>query len=169
MNLWKTVAVIAGAGAGLAIALVVREKTGSIALVVYVLLLGVALLALLLSRLKGAMRPALEFRRLLRRPGRDRGEVEQFRTIARHLSLSSSNEFSLHYRLRPIVQEIVAARLARRYGVDLEREPDRLRELTGGGRVWELVRPDRKPPEDRAARGWSRRELTLLMDELEDL
>jgi hypothetical protein len=33
--------------------------------------------------------------------------------------------------------------------------------------VWELVRPDRVPPDDRSAAGWSDTELSALVDELE--
>ena len=56
--------------------------------------------------------------------------------------------------------------LARRHGVDLARSPARAHALVGV-RTWELVRPDRLPPEDRNARGWSDEELGELVDELE--
>jgi hypothetical protein len=40
----------------------------------------------------------------------------------------------------------------KRYGVDLDSEPGRARELIGAS-AWEVVRPDRPPPRDRLAPG----------------
>jgi hypothetical protein len=169
MNVWKAAGPVVIALAGLAIALVLHGKTGGLALVVYVFVLGVALVALALSRLGRALPLAPQSRRLLPQPRNSIDEVEQFRTIARQLTLSSWSEHDLHLRLRPLIQEIARARLARQYGVDLDREPERARALIGSGPVWELIRPDRERPEDRQARGWSEPELERLMDELEDL
>ncbi|NLE10764.1 MAG: hypothetical protein GX630_04585 [Actinobacteria bacterium] len=166
---WKAAEWIVTAGALLAVAIVVDEQTAGLGLVSYVVVLGVALVAMLLSRLKGALQPAPDFERMVpgcKPPG---GKVEQFQTIVRQLSRSSSSESGLHAHLRPLAQEIAAARLARNHGVDLEREPEQAREVIGDGRLWELVRPDREAPEDRSARGWSQTELSLLLDELEEL
>jgi hypothetical protein len=160
---------VRAAAAALVVALVLRDRTGGLAVVVYVFLLGVVLIALALSRLGQALLLAPEFRRLLPEPADSVDEVEQFRMIAWRLTLSSSSEHDLHYRLRPLVREIARACLAKRHGVDLDREPERARALIGAGLVWELVRPDREPPEDRTARGWTRAELERLMDELEGL
>ena len=169
MNVWKAAGAVVIALAGLAIALVLHGKTGGLALVVYVFVLGAALVALALSRLGRALPLAPELRRLLLRPRNSIDEVEQFRTMARQLTLSSSSEHDLHFHLRPLIQEIARARLARRHGIDLDQEPERARALMGSGRVWELIRPDRERPKDWQARGWSEPELERLMDELEDL
>jgi hypothetical protein len=59
--------------------------------------------------------------------------------------------FDVHYRLRPSLR-VVASGLLLRRGVDLERSPERARELVGAD-VWELIRPDRPAPDDRAAPG----------------
>jgi hypothetical protein len=40
----------------------------------------------------------------------------------------------------------------KRYGIDLDAEPGRARELVGAS-AWELVRPDRAAPRDRLAAG----------------
>jgi len=169
VNVWKPAAGLIVAAAGLAAALVFRERTDGLTLVVYVFVLGGALLILLLSRLAKTMPRAHQVGRLLPRAKDAVDEVEQFQRIARQLTLSSSREFDLHYHLRPLVKEIASARLARQHGIDLEREPERAQRLIGTGRVWELVRPDREPPEDRAARGWSKPDLQQLMHELEEL
>ena len=74
--------------------------------------------------------------------------------------------FDLHHRLRPIVREIAAARLAR-HGVSLDRQPVRARALLGA-QAWELVRPDREAPVGRSGRGGcSREELRAIVDALE--
>jgi len=112
---------------------------------------------------------ARELGRLLPGTARKLDEVEQFRLIARHLTLSSSSELDLHHHLRPLVREIAASRLARHHGVSLDREPAQAQAIIGNGQLWALVRPDREPPEDRQARGWSKAELEQLLQELEEL
>ncbi|MBN1461218.1 MAG: hypothetical protein JXA57_16950 [Armatimonadetes bacterium] len=169
MRRWKTAAGIVIAAAVLAIAVVFSERTGGLTLVIYVFVLGGIVLILLLSRLAETMPRAHELGRFLPRAKHAIDEVEQFRIIARQLTLSSSSELDLHYHLRPLIKEIASARLARRHGIDLEHEPERAHAQMGAGRVWELVRPDREPPEDRAARGWSKADLERLLHELEGL
>ncbi len=169
MKVWKTAIAVVAAAAGLTVALLLYETTGGLTLVIYVFILGMALIALILSRLRTTLPLAPEFRHLVRRSENSTDEVVQFRTIARQLTLSSSSEHDLHSHLRPLVQEIARARLARRHGIDLEREPERARALMGDGLAWDLIRPDRERPEDLLARGWSKTQLEQLMDELEDL
>src|SRR5207237_10917002 len=53
------------------------------------------------------------------------------------------NEFDLHYRLRPLLRQIAGERLYGRYGLELDRDPDRARALLGEG-LWERVRPERE-------------------------
>ena len=53
-----------------------------------------------------------------------------------------------------------------RRGIDLERSPDRARRLLGPD-VWELIRPDRPPPEDRTARGIALADVERAVDALE--
>ena len=79
---------------------------------------------------------------------------------------SVASSFHLHMRLRPILREIAAHRLSMRFGVDLDREPERARELIGV-EAWELVRPERPPPSDRLAPGPSASHLSKVVEELE--
>jgi hypothetical protein len=92
--------------------------------------------------------------------------LRQLEAIERRLSGARANAYELHTRLRPTVIEIAAARLARRHGVQLGSDPNACRPLLGA-HVWELVRPDREPPEERFGHGWERRELEALVYELE--
>jgi hypothetical protein len=87
-------------------------------------------------------------------------------TLVRELELSRMSAFHLHVRLRPILREIAAHRLRKRYGVELADEPGRARELIGSA-AWEIVRPDRRPPRDRLAKGPSFAQLREVVDELE--
>lgn len=169
MNFWSVAKGVALVLAGLVIALAIQGDLGGRALTIYVFALGVALVALTLLWLRRALPLASESRRLLPQQDNPVDEVEQFRTLERRLSLASSSAYDLHFRLRPLIREIARARLARQHGVDLDREPEQARALVGNGRVWELIRPDREPPEDRHARGWSEYELESLMEELEGL
>jgi hypothetical protein len=89
-------------------------------------------------------------------------------TLDRDVELSRLNEFHFHMRLRPILREIAAVRLRRRFGVDLDREPARARELVPSA-AWDVVRPDRPPPRDRLASGPSLASLREIASELERL
>jgi hypothetical protein len=93
---------------------------------------------------------------------RDSGEL----ALVRDLELSTMSAFHLHIRLRPVLREIAAHRLRKRFGVELESEPERARELIGTA-AWELVRPHRPPPAERLAHGPPLSHLREVVDELE--
>lgn len=160
-------AVLAGLGtAALLVALALAGGARGLALYGYVVFLGSLGLAWLLGGVRSAADGTPPIASLLhRRPARD-GRVQQLEILARQLAAGQSSAFELHRRLRPLVREIAAARLARHHGVDLDRLPDRARELLGP-RSWELARPDREPPQERFARGWAADEIAGLVDELE--
>jgi len=167
MSAWRTGVWVIAATIGVVTALLLAGSAHGLALLAYVLFLGALALAILVGRVRAALPVALEVERLHAHPARAAEPIEQLETLSRTLSAAGWNQAELHYRLRPVVRAIVAARLSRRHGVDLDREPERARMLLGDGRTWELARPDREPPEDRYARGWSRHELAELIDELE--
>ena len=89
-------------------------------------------------------------------------------TLERDIELSRTIEFHFHIRLRPVLREIAAHRLRSRYGVELDHEPARARELVPA-RAWEVVDPYRPLPEDRLAPGPSVRSISEVVDELERL
>jgi hypothetical protein len=86
--------------------------------------------------------------------------------LVRELELSTYNAFHFHLRLRPLLRDVAAHRLRSRYGVELDAEPARARELVGAV-AWNIVRPDRPPPSDRMAAGPTVAELRVALDELE--
>jgi hypothetical protein len=81
-------------------------------------------------------------------------------------SLSSAN--GVHRRLRPVVRDIVGDQMAVTYGLQLERDSERVRQLVGED-LWELIRPERPFPEDGFAPGLRFAELVALVDRLESL
>jgi len=86
--------------------------------------------------------------------------------LVRAVELSTYNAFHFHSRLRPLLRDIAAHKLRSRYGLELDAEPVRARELVGL-RAWDVVRPDRPPPADRMGAGPTLRELRVVVDELE--
>lgn len=152
---------------GVVLALLLAGSAHGLALLAYVLFLAALTLTILVERLQIALLPAPELDHLLARPPRREEPIEQLETLTRVLSSASWSQRDVHYRLRPATREIATALLSRRYGVDLDRQPERARALLGDGVAWELARPDRQPPEDGYGRGWSRHELAELLEELE--
>jgi hypothetical protein len=158
-------AVTAAAG----IAALASSGVNDIVLDVYLLCIGaVVLLALVRVTRASAVQPrrspfdtALA---AMRRPPAETGEL----TLVRELELSTYNAFHFHARLRPLLRDIAAHRLRSRYGVELDAEAPRARELVGR-EAWQVVRPDRRPPADRMAAGPTLAELELVVAELEAL
>jgi hypothetical protein len=87
--------------------------------------------------------------------------------VERAVTLATGTAFDVHYRLRPVLVAIASGLLARR-GVDPQRSPARA-ELLLGPAVWELVRPDRPAPSDRAAPGLPVATIERAVDDLERL
>lgn len=71
--------------------------------------------------------------------------------VEREVTLATGTAFDVHYRLRPVLQSLAAGLLLPR-GIDPERSPGRAEALVGPD-IWELVRPERPAPDDRAAPG----------------
>jgi hypothetical protein len=159
--------VVVTAGAG--IAALASSGVNAIVLDVYLLCIaGVLLLALVRTTRTFAPAPRRSpFDDALAAMRRGPGESGE-PTLVRELELSTYNAFHLHLRLRPLLREIAAHRLRSRYGVELDAEPARARELVAS-EAWEIVRPDRPPPADRLGAGPTLGELTAVVDELEAL
>lgn len=161
-------ALVLGCSATVALlaALLLAGGERGLALYGYVLFLGALGLLLLTGGIGLALPEARSLDRLLRRRPEADERVPQLETLGRRLGAGRASASELHYRLRPLVRELAAARLARSHGVDLDRQPG-IAERLVGVRVWELIRPDRQPPEERYAGGLSKDELAELVDELE--
>ncbi|MGI8421153.1 MAG: hypothetical protein ACR2MU_02650 [Gaiellaceae bacterium] len=104
------------------------------------------------SALERALRPA----RAPRAP-----RPQELERLEREITLSVSNAFTRHHRLRPFLRELTEQRLAER---GLALVPD-----TVGAELWDELRPDREPPTDRLARGISLERLESLTARLEEI
>jgi hypothetical protein len=91
--------------------------------------------------------------------------LRQLEELERAVDFALGTAFDLHFRLRPHLVRVATARLAAR-GVNLLAQPDRARALLGPD-AWDLVRPDREPPEDRAGHGADLALLRSVVDQLD--
>jgi hypothetical protein len=142
---------------------------GAILLDVYLLALGgVLLLALVrIARVKGPAEGSSQLDRALSAMRSARPHQDEL-GLVHDVEFSTLNAFHLHLRLRPVLREIAAHRLLNRYGVELDAEPARARELVGAA-AWEAVRPDRPSPRDRLAVGPPLSDLRKVVVDLERL
>jgi hypothetical protein len=101
--------------------------------------------------------------RVARRGAERPGELE---SLERTVTLASMSAFDLHARLRPILREIAAYRLASGRGLRLDSGSPEVREALGHD-LWELLRPDRRPPTDRSAPGLRTDRLAAHVETLE--
>jgi hypothetical protein len=153
----------------IAAAIAALTSAGAHALVLDIYLLtmtGILLLALV--RMTRALAPTVrtsQFDRALDRMRRGPPESGE-PTLARDVALASTSALHFHIRLRPVLREVATHRLRVRYGVELDSEPARARELLGAA-AWDAVRPDRPPPEDRLGPGPSTTDLREIVEELE--
>ena len=159
---------VAPATVALVVALLLAGAARGLALYAYVLFLGAVGLVVTVRRTSARLPRTPPLERLVRRRADREEGVPQLDMLARHLGAGRSSAFELHHRLRPVVRQIAGVQLARRYGIDLDRRPERVRVLLGP-RTWELVRPDREPPQNRFGNGWSTKELRELIEELESI
>ena len=139
----------------------------AIVLDVYLLCIGAVLLLALVrtTRERTSGQRASQFDAALaamRAPPAEPGEP----ALVREVELSTYNVFHFYARLRPLLRDIAAHRLRARYGLELDVEPARARELVGR-EAWDVVRPDLQPPGDRLAAGPTVGELGAVVAELE--
>jgi hypothetical protein len=139
---------------GLAVGLLVVEALGLAALARW------ALSALPTS--SGSFERALRTRRS--RPPRLR-ELER---IEHDLVQGAANPLDLHRRLRPLLRQIAAHRLASRHGVTLDGGEGHAHRLLGDD-AWELLRPDRTLPDERAGTRLGMHEIEAIVARLERL
>lgn len=88
------------------------------------------------------------FEQALARRGRRPARPEELERLERQVALAVESAFDFYFRLRPSLVAAAGAALQRRHGVPLE-EGERF----FAPEVWELVRPEAPPPDDRLATG----------------
>jgi hypothetical protein len=149
------------------VAVLVSSGAHAIVLDVYLLCLGaIVLLALVrTTRAQAPVHRASPFDAALAAMRKAPAAPDE-PALVREVELSTYNVFHFYARLRPLLRDIAAHRLRSRYGVELDAQPVRARELVAN-EAWEVVRPDLEPPADRLAAGPTLDELRVLVDELE--
>ncbi len=144
---------------GMAIALGLRPVSVREILAAYVLALT-AIALLVLTRLARTEeeweRTVSDLERALAPRNAARARPNELVRMERDLTLSVANAGEFHARLRPLLLDIAAARA--RYPREAL-DPD----------TWEVLRPDRPPPADRAAPGPPLRRIADLVDTVERL
>jgi hypothetical protein len=133
---------------------------------IYALILCAAAVVVLVLALRRAYPPGTALRMPSARSTR-RTPPPSLARIELETALATAGAFDLHYRLVPRLRPIAAGLLSSRRRESLGR-PDAARAILGG-ETWELVRPDRAPPEDRLAKGIPTRDLERVVDALEAL
>jgi hypothetical protein len=128
--------------------------------------LGLVVLAAELGRLAPTAERSLVEEALEPEPVEERPIADLLR-LERALSMASARQFDLHYRLRPILRDVAAARLEQR-GLDLDSGRPVVHELLGD-ELFELTAPDREPPANRLAPGPGIEELDRTIGRLERL
>jgi hypothetical protein len=149
-----------------AVALVAAPERRDLILDLYVLALGgIAVIRLVgLTRRRRMPGERSEFDDALRATHRPPVRIAERDKLAREVQLGMQTAFDLHYRLRPTLVEIAHNRLAGR-GIRLEHER-RAKDILGD-EAWELLQPDREPPQNRNAPGIATDELGRLVGVLE--
>lgn len=151
-NRWLTRALVAAAVAiaGLAVALVMRPGDASLAAEAFVLFIGALGMGLLAQAVAHLFPTTPSKIHAAARPQRKDKRLAGLEKIERELEMATQSAFDTHYRLRPLLRELAATRLARR-GIELDTPGGRAPELLGPD-LWEIVRPDLvRPPEHHAA------------------
>jgi hypothetical protein len=165
----RAVVTVAFASAGAVAALLFTSGGRALVVDVYVVVVaGIVMLALFrVIRSTAPPRPSMFEQALAAaraRAPQPSTEVEDERDVV----LSRLNAFHYHIRVRPVLRELAEQRLRTRFGVELDREAERARELVPS-HAWDVVRPDAPPPEDRLARGPSLERQRAVIEELERL
>jgi len=137
---------------------------------VAILLVGVAVVAALGATAVAAHRPLpirSRFDELQRVRAPREPRAAELDRLERAVDLGVARAEDFHMLLRPALRGIAATLLAAR-GVDLERDPERVRELLGE-ESWDLLRPGLERPPNPRGRGVEPARLGRLVEDLERL
>jgi hypothetical protein len=169
--LWRNLARLAAAVGLTLVALAVffpvprgRLLDGYLLFVGGLLLLG---LARTTSRAGGAEGRSLYESALRRRRPRPE-RLRELARLEREVSLGATHAFDFHVRVRPHLRAVAEHRLESRRGLRLDEGSPAVRSLLGE-EVWELLRPDLRPPEDRLGPGVPLPRMRAAVERLEAL
>jgi hypothetical protein len=101
-----------------------------------------------------------------RRPRAPR--LRELERIEHDVIQGAANPLDLHRRLRPLLRQIAAHRLAVRHGVALDADDGHARRVLGN-EAWALLRPDRELPDERRGPRLGVHEIEAIVTRLETL
>lgn len=161
------VQVLAAPTVALVLVLAFLPGRATVAIRLYALLVAAVLVVVALRALGRAIPPVAPLpvgRGSARRPQTPAalGRLED------EIALGVASAYDYHHRLRPRLHGLTEGLLAARRRIALDREPDEARRALGES-TWELVRADRRLPEDRLSPGPSHSALADAVTTLERL
>jgi len=169
---WKgSVAFLAVATVGLMTAIAALPRYRGRALQVFVVLAGAVLIRLLVvAVVEATSRPGLFAfdRALVPPPPRELTAPSEPARIRFEVGAATHRSMELHHQFRRRMRRLAQDRLAAEHGVDLDAEPEAARPLLGD-EAWDLLRPDRVPPDDRFGPGMPVEGVTRIVAAVEDL
>lgn len=131
----------------LAVVVLFRPVRFELAFRVWLVAAGALVTAALLRAAMGPYRPAaVEPIRLRRRRRSPAPRPPGLDEVERAVDFAGWNPADLRTRLRPLLREVVAARLETGRGVDLDRDPAAAREAVGEA-CWSLASPEFEAPD----------------------
>ncbi len=133
---------------------------------IYALILCAVVIGYTVKLLRNAFPPATPLHPPAGRVARGRRIPPSLARIENQAALGVAGAFDLHHRFRPRLRSLAGGLLATRRRLSLDRDPAASQRALGDT-TWELVRPDRPPPEDRLARGLPISELRSVVESLE--
>jgi hypothetical protein len=169
--LTRTATVICLVGVGLGIAYALVPGRGALELQVCALVAGATVVLAAVLAVQDAFPTAgtsALAAALKRRRAPDPQRPPDLVAIERLVILAVATAFDLHYRLRPLLREIAAQRLADNRGLRLDAGGPRIERSLGEG-LWELVRHDRPGPESRFGPGVRPQDLRRAIERLESI
>lgn len=158
--------VLGGAAAG---TFALGGNGGALIAVIGFSALGLAVLAILLPpRRTQSERPELAFNRMT-----SSLPFGGYWRILHQVQASARSKAMFDAMLRPQLEQLLAARLSQRHGVNLYRQPERARQIftstPGASRLWEWVDPGRPVASEDGRGGIPRRSLEELVKRIERL
>lgn len=94
--------------------------------------------------------------------------LRELERIEHDVVQGAANPLDLHRRLRPLLRQIAAHRLAARHGVALDSGDGQAHRLLGD-EAWALLRPDRELPDERRGPRLGVHEIEAIVGRLETL
>jgi hypothetical protein len=153
---------------GLGIAIAFAPGDAALAVDLYLLFVGTLGLLLAIARTLGTLPRERPTRLDAAPPGLTRQtRPRELVKLEREVGLSTETAFDAHYRLRPTVRSVAAARLRLR-GIDLDSPTGPSASLLGP-EAWDLVRPERPRPRDHDAPGLQLDRIAAIVDAVEQL